>query len=136
MDAFSKKVRSKIMSTIKGKNSKPELKFRKILSRAGYKYRTNYKIGRYRIDAVLIKEKIAIFIDGCFWHRCPKCFVYPKSNKKYWITKIDKNVVRDKKIDAFLRTKNWRPIHFWEHEIKRMSESPAYGYSLLMRRLG
>ena len=60
---------------------------------------------------------IAIFVDGCFWHACPKCYVEPKSNKDYWLTKIERNVRRDSKISEHLIEGGWKVIRFWEHEI-------------------
>ena len=122
MDRVSRKVRSKIMSRIRGKNSKPELLLRKSLFNAGYRYRISYRIDGYRPDIVLISDRIAIFVDGCFWHKCPRCYSEPKSNRRYWIPKIDENIVRDRKIDALLRGDDWHVLHFWEHEINEDTE--------------
>jgi DNA mismatch endonuclease (patch repair protein) len=122
MDRVPKKVRSKIMSRIKGKNSKSEILLRKALFNAGYRYRVNYRISGYRSDIVLASDKVAIFVDGCFWHKCPKCYREPKSNKRYWIPKIEENVARDRRIDAALKDDGWRVFHFWEHEINRNVE--------------
>ena len=65
------------------------------------------------------KKKIALFIDGCFWHKCPKCFIKPKSNLKFWNEKIKRNVLRDKKINKKLKSDKITVIRIWEHEIKK-----------------
>jgi len=119
-DSFSKKTRSKIMSSIRGKNTSPELSFRKALFRKGFRYSLNYRFKElnFRPDLVLVSRKTCIFIDGCFWHKCPKCFRAPKSNKRYWGPKIRRNVERDKEQDAYLKKHGWKVIRVWEHEIR------------------
>lgn len=70
-------------------------------------------------DIVLKDRKVAIFIHGCFWHKCPKCYKEPKSNRKYWIPKIDKNVKRDRKNMRILKNSEWSVVRVWEHQIKK-----------------
>lgn len=66
------------------------------------------------------KRKIAIFVHGCFWHRCPACAKrYPKSNRSYWLPKLRANVARDKRKEAELRKAGWRVLVIWEHELKK-----------------
>ena len=65
------------------------------------------------------QERVAIFIDGCFWHKCPKCFKEPKSNKEFWLKKIKDNTIRDCKANEALRDKGWIVLRFWEHQIKK-----------------
>lgn len=119
-DVFTKKIRSRIMSRIKGKNTKPELALKKELSKKGVKYSSSYRFKElnFRPDIVIKSKKTCIFIDGCFWHKCPKCFKMPKSNKKYWAPKINRNVQRDKEQNAYLKKNGWNVIRIWEHEIK------------------
>jgi DNA mismatch endonuclease (patch repair protein) len=69
-------------------------------------------------DVVFSSAKIAVFIDGCFWHGCPNHCRMPSSNVNYWNAKIGKNKIRDKKITKALRMKGWQVIRIWEHEIK------------------
>jgi len=57
-------------------------------------------------------------VDGCFWHKCPKCFKQPKSNKEYWVPKIQRNVQRDKEQNLYLKRNAWKVIRIWEHDIK------------------
>jgi DNA mismatch endonuclease (patch repair protein) len=117
VDTFNKELRSEIMSKIHSKNTRLEIKFRKILWKRGLRYRIHYRlIGKP--DIVFVTKKIAIFLDSCFWHKCPYHFREPKSNKKYWVPKMEKNSIRDKKVTRLLKKEGWVVLRFWEHEIK------------------
>jgi len=118
-DCFDREKRSDIMSQIRGKNTKPELKLRSELHKRGYRYSLNYKFKElnFRPDIVMVSRKVCIYVDGCFWHKCPKCYKEPKSNKKYWIPKIERNVERDRQQDKYLKKYGWKVIRIWEHEI-------------------
>lgn len=106
------------MSQIKYKDTKPEINLRKLLFSKNIRgYRTNAKITG-RPDICFTKYKIAIFIDGCYWHKCLKCYKEPQTNKQFWINKINNNVERDKKTNEILSNEGWTVIRFWEHEIK------------------
>ncbi len=115
MDRISKKTRSKVMQAIKSKHTKPELLLRKELSRRGYRYRLHY--GPYKIDIAFPSKKVAIFVDGCFWHQCPLHSHKPKSNKSYWGPKLKRNIKRDKKTNYGLRLLGWTVLRVWEHEL-------------------
>ncbi|RMG34064.1 MAG: very short patch repair endonuclease [Methanobacteriota archaeon] len=121
-DKFSADVRSRIMSKIRGKNTKPELQVRKLLWNSGYRYRIHYPIqGMTKVirpDIAFPNKKIAIFIDGCFWHACPKCYREPKSNVDFWKKKISRNKERDREDTENLEQLEWTIIRIWEHEIK------------------
>src|SRR5438034_4311737 len=110
---------SKMMSSIKAKNTKPEVDFRKLLNKAGVKgYRLHWKI-EGRPDIAYVSKKIAIFIHGCFWHSCPNCRPpVPKSNHSFWSQKLQKNVERDKIKAQSLENNGWKVFIFWECEIK------------------
>jgi len=117
-DVLTKKQRSYCMSRIHAKDTQPEIILRKTISGAGIRgYRLHYKLPG-RPDIVFPRRKIAIFIDGCFWHKCPECFIKPETNRKFWSKKIDSNVKRDKIVNAELKTKGWQVIRIWEHEIE------------------
>jgi len=119
VDTFSKAERSRIMASVKSKNTKStELRFISILKDKNITgWRSNYPlIGKP--DFVFPRLKIAVFIDGCFWHGCPSHCRMPSSNIDYWNNKIEKNKIRDRKITKALKTKNWQVIRIWEHEIK------------------
>lgn len=115
MDKFSKETRSKIMQAIKGKHTKPELLLRKELSKLGYRYRLHH--GKEKIDIAFPSKKIAIFVDGCFWHCCPKHGRNPTSNKTYWLPKLKRNMERDKSTIKLLRKQGWKVIRIWEHDL-------------------
>lgn len=116
-DIFSRKKRSEIMSLIRGKNTVPERIIKKALRAEGYAYRLQY--GSHRIDVAFPRQKVAVFVDGCFWHKCPAHFRMPKSNVSFWKRKIFGNAKRDKKETRVLRKKGWRVIRVWEHELRR-----------------
>ena len=115
-----KEITSRIMSSIKDKNTKPELAIRKALWDSGIKgYRLHWKKVPGRPDIAFPSRKIAIFINGCYWHRCPYCEPsIPKSNTEFWKNKFDKNVIRDKRKVEQLKQLDWNVLIFWECEIK------------------
>ncbi|MCX6707534.1 MAG: very short patch repair endonuclease [Candidatus Woesearchaeota archaeon] len=113
-DVFSKETRSKIMSKIRSKNTAGELLLRKCLKGTNLRFHPSVY---GRPDFGNAKRKIAVFVDGCFWHKCKKCFIAPKSNKKYWIYKIEGNVKRDKEVNSELKKQDWKVIRFWEHQV-------------------
>jgi len=116
---LTREQRSFNMSMIKGSNTKPELALRKAL------YAN--KVRGYRIhpaitgkpDIVFRKKKLAVFVDGCFWHKCPKCFTKPVTNKTFWVKKIESNITRAKIVNASLKKEGWTVIRIWEHEIRK-----------------
>ena len=112
---------SKVMSANKAKNTKPELLMRKALWHEGIKgYRLNWEKVPGKPDIAFPSKKIAIFINGCYWHRCPKCELpLPKTNTKFWKEKFDKNVERDRKKNDELLSLNWNVLVLWECDIKK-----------------
>ena len=114
-----------VMVANKSTNTRPELVVRRLLRTAGFPgYRLHWRIdgeeGRYicRPDISFPGRKLAIFVHGCFWHRCPKCdLVLPKSNVDYWSEKFEKNVERDRKKEISLRDFGWRVHTIWECEL-------------------
>jgi DNA mismatch endonuclease, patch repair protein len=122
-DVLTEDQRRYNMSRIKGKNTGPEVKLRKLLFARGIRgYRIHYNLPG-KPDIVFTRKKIAIFIDGCFWHKCPICFQEPETQKEFWIKKINSNVERDQKQIRLLQDKGWIVIRFWEHEIRKEPES-------------
>ena len=112
---------SRTMSTIKAKNTKPEVALRKALWHNGIKgYRLHWKKVPGKPDIAFPGKKIAIFVNGCFWHRCPLCNPsFPKSNIEFWQNKFDKNIERDKKKRDELESLGWCVLTIWECEIKK-----------------
>lgn len=117
MDVLTKEQRSYNMSRIRGKDTKPEILLRKSLWKKGFRYRTHYKLPG-KPDVVFVARKIAIFVDGCFWHGCPVHGVRPKTNAAFWEKKIQSAIDRDKKNKLLLEKDGWRVLHYWEHEIE------------------
>ena len=122
-DVLTQEQRKFNMSRIQGKNTGPEVKLRKLLYSKGIRgYRIHYKLPG-KPDIVFTKKKIAIFIDGCFWHKCPVCFQEPETRKEFWMKKIQSNIDRDKKVDEKLKNDGWTVIRIWEHEIRKEPEN-------------
>jgi DNA mismatch endonuclease (patch repair protein) len=100
--------------------SKPETQLRSMLHRLGYRFRKNFSIhaGELRVkpDVVFTKKRLAVFVDGCFWHRCPIHGTEPSVNTSYWEPKLTRNVDRDRRVDESLSGAGWRVIRIWEHE--------------------
>lgn len=120
-DVMSKEQRSRCMSSIKSKNTKPEILVRKFLFGKGLRYRVNNRKLPGTPDIVLPKYHTVIFIDGCFWHGHTGCkyFRMPSSNVDFWRTKIAKNINRDKANRDLLRASGWRVIQIWECELRK-----------------
>lgn len=104
------------MSRIKGKNTKPEIALRKALWALGLRYRLKSNLPG-RPDMVFRGKKLAVFVDGCFWHGCPEHYVPPKTNARFWKKKISENIARDRKVDKKLKDLGWTVFRVWEHEI-------------------
>lgn len=120
------------MSQIRGRNTTCEMAFRKYAWSKGVRgYRISSKVSG-RPDMHFPAKKLAVFIDGCFWHKCPRCFVKPRNNKVIWEKKISSNVHRDRKINKILRENGIGVLRLWEHEIK---DSMPKCYKKLRRAL-
>ncbi len=131
-DKFSKDVRSNIMSSIRSKNTQPELAVRKIIWSKGKRYRVHDRTVFGTPDISHKGKKLAVFIDGCFWHGCKKCCTVPQTNTTFWINKIHNNQKRRRKVAARLKFDGWNMITFWEHEIKTNPNLVAYRISKLL----
>lgn len=121
MDKISKEVRSRNMAAIKSKDTKPEMTVRKLLFSMGYRFRLHRKDLPGKPDIVLPKYKTVIFVNGCFWHQHKNCkrSNIPKTNKDYWVPKIQKNVERDNNNKKLLRKLGWKVIVIWECEVNK-----------------
>lgn len=123
MDVHSKDIRSKNMSHIHGKDTKPEMIVRKCLFSKGFRYRKNVKSLPGSPDIVLPKYKTVIFVNGCFWHKhdCDY-FKWPATNELFWREKINRNVERDKHNINELESMGWKVITVWECEIRKVEQ--------------
>lgn len=101
------------------RDTKPELDLRRELWRRGLRYRVDLapiRGMRRRADVVFSRAMVAVYVDGCFWHRCPEHATVPKANREWWIAKLEANVQRDRGTDARVREAGWLALHVWEHE--------------------
>lgn len=125
MDTVTSEQRSKNMSAIRSKDTKPEIYIRKLLFSRGYRYRVNSKQVSGHPDVYLKKYNTAIFIHGCFWHRHEKCkYAYmPKSNVEFWYKKFDTNIRRDAVVQEELRAGGTKCLIIWECTVKQMKKN-------------
>jgi len=117
MDVFTSRQRSTIMSKIRSTNTRPELVIRNALWKKGLRYRIHDKSIIGTPDVSNKSKKIAIFIDGCFWHGCPTCYNKPQSNTVYWNQKLRYNKNRRNLVKKKLHDNNWKILEFWECNI-------------------
>lgn len=114
-DAASKRMRSNRRT-----DTGPELALRSALHAQGLRFRKDFPIRlstrSVRPDVVFTKSRIAVFVDGCFWHDCPHHGTLPRANREYWKAKLDANRERDQAVDEALRSAGWNVLRFWAHE--------------------
>ncbi|WP_447903554.1 very short patch repair endonuclease [Pseudomonas serbica] len=123
-DIVSPEHRSKIMSMIKGKNTRPEMVVRSVCHEMGLRYRLHRKDLPGKPDMVFPKYRLCLFVHGCFWHRHPGCkYAYtPKSRLDFWLPKLAKNAERDTDAQQTLRALGWRVAIIWECHTKNREQ--------------
>lgn len=107
------------MSRQASRDTAPEVAVRKLLHASGYRYRVNERVpgmSRRTIDIAFTRAKVAVLIDGCFWHGCPTHATQPKANAEWWREKLERNMARDRETTAHLESEGWKVLRFWEHE--------------------
>ncbi|WP_225831839.1 very short patch repair endonuclease [Streptomyces sp. NK08204] len=107
------------MSRQASKDTNAELAVRRMLHAAGLRYRVEYPVpgmARRRIDVAFTRAKVAVLIDGCFWHGCPEHATQPKANAEWWRQKLARNMARDRETTEHLTAQGWTVLRFWEHE--------------------
>ncbi|QMU79828.1 very short patch repair endonuclease [Streptacidiphilus sp. PB12-B1b] len=113
--------RSRNMAAIKRRDTKPEREIRSLLHGAGKRYRVDVRLDldgvRPRPDILFTRAKVAVFVDGCFWHCCPEHGRQPGVNGQYWGPKLERNVARDRAADEALTAAGWTVVRVWEHEV-------------------
>jgi DNA mismatch endonuclease, patch repair protein len=111
--------RSANMRANRRTDTKPEMALRRALHGQGFRYRKDYRLdlegGRVRPDIAFTARRVAVFVDGCFWHACPEHGTKPASNTWYWGPKLARNVERDRAADAALAAAGWQVVRVWEH---------------------
>ncbi|MBI2675766.1 MAG: DNA mismatch endonuclease Vsr [Candidatus Aenigmarchaeota archaeon] len=115
-DIFTKERRSEVMSRIRSKWTKQEKAIHGILKSKKIRHKMHPKI-EGSPDLILKDRKVVIFLDSCFFHKCPKCYREPQTNRDYWLPKIQRNVNRDRRNTIILKKGGWKVIRIWEHEI-------------------
>lgn len=108
------------MRSNRRRDTSPELAIRRLLHACGLRYRVDYAPWmnkRRRADIVFTRWRIAVFIDGCFWHSCPEHGTVPAANREYWAPKLERNAARDRETNAMARAEGWTVIRIWEHEM-------------------
>jgi len=108
------------MQANRGRDTTPELAVRKLLHSRGLRYRVNMRLDlgsrKVRPDVAFTRARVAVFIDGCYWHSCPEHSSRPKANASFWAAKLERNVARDRADDAALQEAGWLVLRYWEHE--------------------
>lgn len=107
------------MSRQASKDTNAELVVRRLLHAAGLRYRLEYPVpgmARRRIDIAFTRAKVAVLVDGCFWHGCPEHATQPKANAEWWRKKLDRNMARDRETTEHLTAQGWTVLRFWEHQ--------------------
>jgi DNA mismatch endonuclease (patch repair protein) len=131
VDVFDSATRSRIMATVKGRDTTPEMRVRKSLHAAGFRFRLHRKDLPGKPDLVLPRYHMAVFVNGCFWHghACRRGGRIPAQNRDYWVAKIARNVARDHASQQELQRRGWRCMVIWECELLQHIEQ-------LVRALG
>jgi len=124
-DVMSSEQRSRNMSRIRGKDTKPELHLRSLLHASGFRFRVHHSGLPGRPDIVLPKYKTVIFVHGCFWHRHEGCryTTTPKTRPDFWAAKFEATLIRDAKKSDQLRSAGWQVVTVWECELKENPEA-------------
>lgn len=127
--------RSQIMARIKGRDTGPEVILRRELRARGLQFRINHLTAAGKVDLAFPRNGIAVQVDGCFWHGCPWHSTLPKTNRRFWSTKLHGNKLRDARQRRKLRAHGWMLIRIWEHMLERdPSRAAARIISALRRR--
>ncbi|MFL1902736.1 very short patch repair endonuclease [Streptomyces tauricus] len=141
----SSAARRRNMQAIRSRDTKPERALRRLLHAQGLRYRVAAKPLpdlRRTADIVFRPVKVAVFVDGCYWHGCPEHYVSPKTNPGYWSGKVAGNIARDRDTDQRLTSAGWTVLRFWEHESPEECASAVLGVvlkrrdALLLRKSG
>jgi DNA mismatch endonuclease (patch repair protein) len=111
-------VRSRIMRSVNSEHTGPEMMLRRVLWKSGLRYRVHPKIVGCTPDLAFTRSRVAVFVDGCFWHGCPIHYGRPKSNVEFWTKKLAQNQLRDTRDRLRLEAADWTVLRFWQCEIK------------------
>ncbi|WP_419919390.1 very short patch repair endonuclease [Candidatus Poriferisocius sp.] len=138
MDHSNRKSVSSRMSRQRTRDTEPEMVLRRELHRRGLRYRVGYPVPgnpRRSIDIAFVGLRLAVFVDGCFWHGCPTHGTWPRNNAEWWKNKIEANRRRDTDTDRLLREGGWEPLRLWEHEIVTAADRVQMAYIQRLRSI-
>ncbi len=135
-DVMSAEQRSALMGRIRGKDTLPELTLRRATWALGLRYRLHRRIARIKPDMVFIGARLAVFVDGCFWHGCPLHSTMPKNNREFWKQKLGRNRERDAENKQRLEAEGWRVLRLWEHEIQTSPADCARRIAVILGKTG
>lgn len=129
VDIVDSQTRSRMMSSIRGKDTRPELALRRALHKLGLRYRLHAKELLGKPDLIFPRHRAALFVHGCFWHRHHGCrfSTTPATRREFWIEKFSQNEERDRKVKGALIHEGWRVATIWECAIKRFGETEVAG---------
>jgi len=119
------------------KDTSAEIAIRSLLHQRGFRYRVNYPLPglRRRADIAFLTERVAVMVDGCFWHGCPDHGTWPKANAEWWREKIQRNMQRDRDTNRILAAAGWVVVRIWEHE-EPIDAADSVVTALLRHRVG
>lgn len=143
LDPFPPKERRRVMQAVGRNDTEPEMWLRRALWSAGLRYRLQRRIAGTRPDLCFLGAKVAVFVDGCFWHGCPLHYSAPVHNSSFWSEKLRKNKARDRRDDRRLKLAGWNVLRYWECEVREKAiriveevDQVVRGPSLKSRRGG
>lgn len=111
------------MSRVRGKHSSAERALRSALHTEGLRFRLHRRVESVAVDIVFPGLRVAVFVDGCFWHGCPKHATFPKTNQEYWLRKLAENRKRDRRQTLRIKAAGWRVFRVWEHDCFPVADS-------------
>lgn len=127
------------MSTLARRETRPELLLRRELHRRGMRFRVQYRVpgnNRRTIDIAFTRVRLAVYLDGCFWHGCPEHHVRPRTNSEWWRWKVERNQARDRDTDDQLKSAGWVVLRIWEHEgVQEAADRVASLWSMRLDRI-
>lgn len=136
-DVHSIEQRRTNMSAIRSRDSQAEMSLRHALRLRGLSgYRCAWRGVYGRPDVAFTRWKVAVFVDGCFWHGCPTCYVRPQQNRAFWDAKLSTNQARDRVVDEELGRQGWVVLRFWEHDVLTETETVVQAISVALLAAG
>ena len=123
-DIWSTEKRSQVMAAVRSKgNRSTELRMAELFQTNGLKGWRRHQPLPGKPDFVFRREKVAVFVDGCFWHGCPRCYTAPSTRKAFWKAKLDDNRRRDRRVSRQLRAQGWRVVRVWECSLRKRPDA-------------